>query len=250
MDIGSIVANIIPSVGEYWNYHKEADQHVKNLKRKWELLESRKDDIKTKLDSELRQGKKPKQEVKLWLQNVETVKGEIDIGQEPARWTFLSRMQKGEFAFKKTKEVEELYQVGDFTDGLVLDLPERIGKMMPPSTLVGESTAQRTKKDIIACLLDNNVGKIGVYGMGGVGKTTVMKEVNNFLLNESNRSESVIWVTVSKEFDLLKLQNDIACKLNLNPPKFEDEITGAQQLYTALEGRRYVLILFVGRICS
>ena len=182
--LGSIVGNIVPSVGECWSYHKEADQHVKNLKRKWELLESRKDDIKTKLDSELRQGKKPKQEVKLWLQNVETIKGDIDIGQEPPRWMFLSRMQKGEFAFKKTKEVEELYQAGDFTDGLVLDLPERVGNMMPPSTLVGESTAQRTKKEIIACLLDNNVGKIGVYGMGGVGKTTVMKEVNNFLLNE------------------------------------------------------------------
>ena len=97
-------------------------------------------------------------------------------------------MQKGERAFKKTKLVEELYQVGDFTDGLVIDLPECIGKMMPPPTLVGECTAQRTKEDILACLLDD-VGKIGVYGMGGIGKTTVMKEVNNFLLNESNKFE-------------------------------------------------------------
>ena len=240
---GSIVGNIIPSVGKYWNYHKEADQHEKNLKRKRELLESREDDIKTKLDSELCQGKIPKQEVKLWLRNVETIKGEIDNGQEPARWTFLSRMQKGEFAFKKTKEVEELYQAGDFTDGLVLDLPEQIGNMMPPSTLVGESTAQRTKKEIIACLADNNVGKIGVHGMGGIGKTTVMKEVNNFLLNESNRSESVIWVTVSKEFGLIKLQNDIACRLKLELSKFEDEIIRAAKLYTALKDRRYVLIL-------
>ncbi|KAM4092677.1 hypothetical protein ACB094_06G058000 [Castanea mollissima] len=237
---GSIVGNIIPSVGEYWNYHNESDQHEKNLKRKRELLESREGDIKTKLDSERRQGKIPKQEVELWLQNVKTVKREIDFGQEPARWMFLSRMQKGEFAFKKTKEVEELYQAGDFTDGLVLDLPERIGILMPPSTLVGESTAQRTKKEIIACLLDNNVGKIGVYGMGGIGKTTVMKEVNNFLLNESN---SVIWVTVSKEFDLIKLQNDIACWLKLELPKFEDEIIRAAKLYTELKDRRYVLIL-------
>ena len=201
---GLIVGNIIPSVGEYWNYHKEADQHENNLKRKRELLESREDDIKKKLDSELCPGKIPKQEVKLWLRKVETVKGEIDIGPEPARWNFLSRMQKGEFAFKKTKEVVELCQAGDFTDGLVLDLPERIGKMMPPSTLVGESTAQSTKKEILACLLDNKVGKIGVYGMGGIGKTTVIKEVNNFLLNEADKFESVIWVTVSKEFDRIK----------------------------------------------
>ena len=168
--------------------HKEADQHEKNLKRKWELLESRKDDIKTKLDSELR-------------------------------------------------------QEGVFPDGLVLDLPEPIGILMPPSTLVGESTAQRTKMEIIACLLDNEVGKIGVYGMGGIGKTTVIKEVNNFLFNESNRFESVIWVTVSKEFDLIKLQNDIASRLALELPKFDDEIIRAAKLYTALKDRRYVLIL-------
>ncbi|XP_030930743.1 disease resistance protein SUMM2-like [Quercus lobata] len=242
--LASIVGNIVPTiVVEYWNYYREADQHVKNLHRKWELLEGRKNDIKKILDSKLRQGKKPKDEVETWLQNVETIKGDIDIGQEPARWMFLSRMQKGEFAFKKTKEVEELYQAGDFTDGLVLDLPERIGHMMPPSTLVGESTAQRTKKEIIACLLDNNVRKIGVYGMGGIGKTTVMKEVNNFLLNESNRFESVIWVTVAKANDIINLQNEIAGKLKLGLPKFEDEITGAAELYTALKDRRYVLIL-------
>ena len=80
------------------------------------------------LGSELRQGKKPKKEVKTWLRNVRTIKGDIDIGQVPARWMFFSRMQTGESAFKKTKDVEELYQAGDFTDGLVLDLPERIGK--------------------------------------------------------------------------------------------------------------------------
>ena len=170
---GSIVENIIPSVGEHCNYHRNADEYEKKLKRKRELLESREGDIKTKLVSELCQGKIPKQEVKLWLRNVEKVKGEIDIGQEPARWMFLSRMHKGEFAFKKTKEVEELYQAGDFTDDLVLDLPERIGILMPPSTLVGESTAQSKKKEILACLLDNEVGKIGVYGMGGIGKTKI-----------------------------------------------------------------------------
>ena len=48
---------------------------------------------------------------------------------------------------------------------------------------------------------------------------------------------------VSKEFDLIKLQNDIACRLKLELPKFEDEIIRAAKLYTALNDRRYVLIL-------
>ena len=126
--LGSIVGNIISLVGKCCNYHIEADEHVKSLKRKSELLESREEDIKSKLDLELRPGKKPKQEVKLWLHNVEKIKDDIDIEQEPARWMLTSRMQRGERAFKKTKLVEELYQAGDFSDGLVIDLPECIGK--------------------------------------------------------------------------------------------------------------------------
>ena len=59
----------------------------------------------------------------------------------------------------------------------------------------------------------------------------------------TQKNLSVIWVTISKEFDLLKLQNEIACKLKLGLPKFEGEITRAVELYTALKDRRYVLIL-------
>uniref|UniRef100_A0A2N9IJ56 Uncharacterized protein n=1 Tax=Fagus sylvatica TaxID=28930 RepID=A0A2N9IJ56_FAGSY len=65
--LGSVVGSIISSMAEYCDYHKDADEHVKNLKRKWEVLESRKEDIESRLEAELRRGKKQKKEVELWL---------------------------------------------------------------------------------------------------------------------------------------------------------------------------------------
>jgi chaperonin cofactor prefoldin len=106
--LGSVVGSIISSMAEYCDYHKDADEHVKNLKRKWEVLESRKEDIESRLEAELRRGKKQKKEVELWLGEVHKIKDEINIEQVPARWKFLSRMRMGECASKKTKVVEDL----------------------------------------------------------------------------------------------------------------------------------------------
>jgi disease resistance protein RPS2 len=243
--LGSVVGSIISSMAEYCDYHKDADEHVKNLQRKWEVLESRKEDIESRLEAELRRGKKQKTEVELWLGEVHKIKHEINIEQVPARWKFLSRMRMGECASKKTKVVEDLsIQASNFTDSLVVDLPESIGEMIPTPTLVGESTAQRTMQEIFAYLKDNDVQKIGVYGMGGSGKTTIMKQIHNLLLKETEKFDKVIWVTVSKAFDLIKLQSDIACKLKIDLSKFGDEITRATKLKAELEyTKRYVLIL-------
>ncbi|RVW34092.1 putative disease resistance protein [Vitis vinifera] len=47
-------------------------------------------------------------------------------------------------------------------------------------------------------LKDPQVGIMGLYGMGGVGKTTLLKKINNEFLATSNDFEVVIWAVVSK----------------------------------------------------
>lgn len=59
---------------------------------------------------------------------------------------------------------------------------------------------------------------IGVYGMGGVGKTTLLKVVHN-IYKVSKVFNHVIWVTVA-QFPVLELQGCIADTINLDiPPK-------------------------------
>jgi disease resistance protein RPS2 len=93
-------------------------------------------------------------------------------------------------------------------------------------------------------VLGEDFRKIGVYGMGGIGKTTVMKQINNCLLKETDKFDNVIWVTVSKASNVFELQNDIARNLDLDLSKYEDVTLRAGKLNIALENRkRYVLIL-------
>ena len=46
--------------------------------------------------------------------------------------------------------------------------------------------------------MGDKVTKIGVWGMGGIGKTAIMRHINNKLQEETNEFNDVIWVTVSQ----------------------------------------------------
>ncbi|KAK7812560.1 putative disease resistance protein, partial [Quercus suber] len=236
---------IMDPIREYFNYHRGFGENLKNLKRKRKELECGRLDIESRLGAELFPGKRPKQVVQLWLQNVETIDGEIEAIEQEASTRKYSRVHIGKLACKKIQEMEELIdQRGGFVDSLVVDPPVSRGAVLPTTTLVGESTAKRTTENIWEHLLAEDIRKIGVYGMGGIGKTTVMKQINNLLLKETDKFNYIIWVTVSKAFNVINLQNEIACKLNLDLSKFDDETTRAGELKLELENRdRYVLIL-------
>ncbi|KAL4618419.1 hypothetical protein ACB092_06G009000 [Castanea dentata] len=236
-------------IGKLYNYHSSAGDHVNNLKRKWKELECQKTDVEEKMKSELFPGKRPKREVQLWLQEVETFNGEIQTIEEQGGrgiWKYFPRMHMGKLACQKIQEVEELYQRGGFRDSLAVDPPVSHGEELPTTTLVGESTTKRTIERVREHLLDENFRRIAVCGMGGIGKTTVIKQINNNLLKERDKFDNVIWVTVSKSSSVFKLQHDIACKLDLENElsKFNDETTRASKLNLALKNRkRFVLIL-------
>lgn len=47
-------------------------------------------------------------------------------------------------------------------------------------------------EEIWACLMNNDIRKIGVYGMGGTGKTTALKHIHSRLLDEEDKFDSVV----------------------------------------------------------
>ncbi|KAM3741706.1 hypothetical protein ACB098_07G017100 [Castanea mollissima] len=197
------------------------------------------------MSAQLLPGKIAKQEVEGWIQDVEKLNDEIEaIEREAGEGKYFSRARIGKLGFEKIQEVNELYEKGAFPDSLVIDPPPSNGEKMSTPTLIGENTAERVKEEIWACVLNDDVRKIGLYGMGGIGKSTVMKHINNRLLKEKNKFDSVIWVTVSKPLNVIQLQHDIARKLDLDLMKFEDVEERAAKLMAKLEDKnRYVLIL-------
>ena len=86
---------------------------------------------------------------------------------------------------------------------------------------------------------------IGIWGLGGIGKTTLVKNLNNELNNTSTQTFGiVIWATVSKNVDIKNAQTQIANRLNLEL-KMEESVEGiAIRLHQRLMNEeKYILIL-------
>ncbi|GKV45789.1 hypothetical protein SLEP1_g52833 [Rubroshorea leprosula] len=120
---------------------------------------------------------------------------------------------------------------------------------MPAKKCIARDEVQ---EEILQLLRGDKVTRIAVCGMGGMGKTTIMKQVHNQLLKEPT-IKKVIWVKVSKDFDIvlqrkrqfdiLKFQKNIARKLGLDLNEDEDAIELVGRISQSLQQGSCVLIL-------
>ncbi|KAH7564685.1 hypothetical protein JRO89_XS09G0006200 [Xanthoceras sorbifolium] len=76
-------------------------------------------------------------------------------------------------------------------------------------------------------LMDKEIKNVGIFGMGGIGKTTIMTHINNRLIEE-NKFDHVIWVTVSQTLDLVEVQNGIANSLKKHLSSIKDQKARAE----------------------
>ncbi|KAL4312376.1 hypothetical protein GQ457_01G004690 [Hibiscus cannabinus] len=219
--------------------HINLDQNFVRLKRKLEELNGVKEDMGSSIRRlEMKPRKKLKTEVAVWLRNVERINGEVQNLEEQVRGSnILSRI--GNKILETTKDVEDLFQKGKSLDGLDIDDARWIGQALSTTKLIGQ-VADELMSKVWAHLMDNGVPRIGVWGMGGVGKTTIMKLINNQLLKENAKFNIVIWITVSKETSIKILQNRIARAIDVSLPEDNDETKRAGIIYERMTQKEKV----------
>ncbi|XP_011036274.1 PREDICTED: probable disease resistance protein At4g27220 [Populus euphratica] len=119
------------------------------------------------------------------------------------------------------------------------------GVLLPTSSTkpVGQAFKENMKV-IWSLLMDDEVSIIGIYGMGGVGKTTILQHIYNELLQRLDICDHVWWVTVSQDFSIKRLQNFIAKHLDLDLLREVDDLHRAAKLSKELMNKqKWILIL-------
>ncbi|KAK3205821.1 hypothetical protein Dsin_019867 [Dipteronia sinensis] len=93
---------------------------------------------------------------------------------------------------------------------------------------------------------DKDVRVIGIYGMGGVGKTTLLKQISHKFFDVLNNFDVVIWVSVSIDPQLEKIQEEIGKKIGLfdqyswRNGNLEDK---ASDIFRILIEKKFVLLM-------
>ena len=126
-------------------------------------------------------------------------------------WIWQYKLSK-EATHKKTI-IEELQEKGNFSQVAHRAPIPGIGIFSSSDFKVFKST-KLAFQQIMEALCDDNSKRIGLYGMGGVGKTTLVKEVYK-KVKELNDFNDIVITVVSLTPDVRRIQGEIADCLNL-----------------------------------
>ncbi|KAK4253628.1 hypothetical protein QN277_010276 [Acacia crassicarpa] len=118
------------------------------------------------------------------------------------------------------------------------------GCLLPTTDLIGWEF-QRYTEQIWEWIMDDKVSTIGVWGIGGSGKTALATHIHNkLILDEVGSDMKVIWVTISQKYSISHLQKVIARSIELDiSDEFEVKRIAGKLLQAFEEMKKCVLIL-------
>ncbi|CAK9153520.1 unnamed protein product [Ilex paraguariensis] len=246
LSIDNLIPRCFDCTAAQVNSFRRLDDWLANLRTALEELKQLRNDVKTEVDVAERQPMmKRLEQVQGWLLQVESMETEVNKlianGSQEIDKNCYNRYKLGKKVAKKIKDVAALKSKGDF-EVVAKRLPSDIVDIRPSEPTVG---TESNFSKIWGHLQEEHVGIIGIYGLGGVGKTTLMTQINNKFASPTNDFDVVIWVTVSSTVDMDKVQDDIGKTIGLHNETWNNKSLDekAIQIYGVLSKKKFVLLL-------
>ncbi|PON37183.1 NB-ARC domain containing protein, partial [Parasponia andersonii] len=247
------VANYtVVAIGRQLGYIFYYKSNVDNLNNQTQELGVRKNRLGNRVEEARRNGEEIEGDVQDWLKEVEQIAEKTNSFLEDERHTktrcsgcsFPNIVLRHKLSRKAKKMIQTVESEIQKTEKFESISSHPILQWSIENK--GYETFESRKeifKEIFEALKDPNVNMIGVYGMGGIGKTMLAKEVARQTMEEKIFNET-IFASVSQTPNIEKIQQEVAEKLGLQ--KF-DEIKSisvrAVRLRLRLRQEKRILII-------
>ncbi|KAL6334955.1 hypothetical protein AAG906_023760 [Vitis piasezkii] len=235
-------------------YIRDLEENLNSLESLTEELSNLSKDVRVSVEreEELQQSRR-KHEVDGWLRAVEVMEAEVkeilQNGRQEIQQKCLGTCPKncrssyrlGKIVSRKIDAVTELKGKGHF-DVVAHRLPCAPVDERPMGKTVGlDLMFEKVRR----CLEDEQVRSIGLYGIGGVGKTTLLRKINNEYFGKSNDFDVVIWVVVSKPISIEKIQEVILKKLSTPEHNWKSSSKEEKtaEIFKLLKAKNFVILL-------
>ncbi|XP_031255509.1 probable disease resistance protein At5g63020 [Pistacia vera] len=238
---------------------RHLQENLTSLRQTRDELEDISKDVKSRVELAEQQYRKRTNQVEGWLERVrlklEKVDNMLQRGEQEIQKKCLgtccprncySSYKLGKEVIRGTKAVKDLINKGkefkSFDDVSEKLSPPPVDEIPMDKTVGMDSILD----EVWRCIDDHKVRTIGLYGIGGVGKTTLLKKLNNKFIDNRRDFDLMIWVTVSKEVNLVGIQEVIRHKLQIPDETWKkktDEHSRATEICRSFSGKKFVLLL-------
>nr|VDD29139.1 unnamed protein product [Brassica oleracea] len=240
-------------------YIHNLKENLKALETTMEELQANRDDLSKRVEREEGKGLKRLSQIQVWLTRVDTIKtqvnaifGAIPVGSQRLSLcgfcskNLKSRYRYGKRVFLMLKEVENLNSGGDFEVIAEQAQASEVEERPIQPGIVGRDTMLKKAwpKNLSQWdyLIDDCVCIMGLHGMGGVGKTTLLTQINNKFRHDGYVCFDIV---AFKDSHTQKIQEEIANKLGMVGADWnkKDKNQKASDIHNFLKWKTFVLLL-------
>ncbi|XP_052298351.1 probable disease resistance protein At4g27220 isoform X3 [Citrus sinensis] len=248
-----VVKCLAPPAYRQISYLRESKytSNLQNLNTEVAKLKSERVSTEHQVDEAKRKGEEIEENVENWLATANSVIEEADKFTEDEA-TANKRCFKGLCPNLKTRprlskeaerQKEAVVKVRDArpVNSISYSIIPEDTLLMPNKDFEAFESRTSILNEIIDALKNPNVNMLLIYGMGGIGKTTLAKEVAR-KAECDKLFDQVVFSEVSESRDVRKIQGEIADKLGL---KFDEESESgrARRLYDRLKREKRILVI-------
>ncbi|CAB4316621.1 unnamed protein product [Prunus armeniaca] len=237
-----IAESLVTPIGREFGYLIYYDTNMKDLKDKLKKLFEMKDGVQELVNAAKRNGEVINSDVQSWLASVNDLIQKVSHFEKEVsmKRQCLYRWNISRKATKITQDVCHLQKEGTFNNVAHPAPPPMIWSAFKEGFKDFKSRMTCVNR-VMEVLKNEEVRMIGICGMGGVGKTTMVKEIIKRLAG-LKVFDNVVTAVVSQSPSIQKIQSEIADELGFKYDEYT-ESGRARRLYGRIKEINRILIV-------